>query len=401
MRLGVLATHPIQYHAPLYRELARQVDLHVYFAHRQSKAGQAAAGFGVEFEWDVDLLSGYDHSFLANRAKTPNTSSFRGCDTPEIREIIRREAFDAFLVTGWNTLSHWQAITSCWRTRTPLLIRGDSQLTTPRSRTKQIAKALVYRAFIPRFDGYLVVGERSREYYLYYGADPGRMTFVPHFVDNDFFRAGAEASCWGRPLRDELAIAPETTLLLFVGKFIRKKRPLDVVRAAGQLRQRGHNVELAMVGSGELEGELRQLVAEAGVPTHFAGFKNQTELPAYYAAADLLVLPSDGGETWGLVVNEAMACGTPAAVSRAAGCSPDLIHEGLTGVTFPFDAPGALADAVEGFLPQLGSEAMHDALARTMETYSLCQAVNGTMRALEHVGRHHMTSLEQVSHGSV
>lgn len=387
MRLGVLATHPIQYHAPLFRELARHLDLHVYFAHRQTKAGQAAAGFGVEFEWDVDLLGGYDHTFLKNRSATPDTSTFGGCDTPEIRDLIRREAFDAFLVTGWNTRSFWQAITACWQSGTPLLVRGDSQLVTPRSRAKQLAKSVLYRAFIPRFDGYLIVGDRARRYLLHYGADPGRMYFVPHFVDNEFFRNGADAAEGGRSLRDSLGYTAKTTVMLFAGKFISKKRPLDVVDAAALLRARGIDVRVLLVGSGELEGALRARVGETGVPTHFAGFKNQTELPAYYAAADLLALPSDGGETWGLVVNEAMACGTPAVVSDAAGCSADLIDEGRTGAAFTFGSPSALADAVERFLPELGTERVAQALSAKMDRYSLARAVDGTLEAVRSVSR--------------
>lgn len=387
MRLGVLATHPIQYHAPLFRELAERLDLHVYFAHRQSGAGQAAAGFGVEFEWDVDLLDGYNHTFLTNRSTAPDTNTFGGCDTPDIRDIIRREAFDAFLVTGWNTRSFWQAITACWRSNTPLLIRGDSQLATTRSRAKQLVKSVLYRAFIPRFDGYLVVGERARAYYLHYGADPGRMHFAPHFVDNEFFRAGAEAAQHGKPLRDELGYNADTIVLLFVGKFIPKKRPLDVVAAAGRLRRQGLDVRLLFVGSGELEAVLRREVDAEDVPTDFAGFKNQTELPAYYAAADLLVLPSDAGETWGLVVNEAMACGTPAVVSSAVGCSPDLIDAGKTGKTFPLGDVHALAKAVASLLPHLGTAAITSSVAAKMDTYSVQQAAEGTLRAVEAVTR--------------
>ena len=77
------------------------------------------------------------------------------------------------------------------------------------------------------------------------------------------------------------------------------------------------------------------------------GFVNQSELPAVYASADVLVLPSDGQETWGLVVNEAMACGVPAVVSDAVGCGPDLIEPGRTGATFPFGDIAALAAAIE------------------------------------------------------
>ena len=71
VRIGLLASHPIQYHAPLFRELAQRCDLTVYFAHRQTPEGQAAAGFGLPFEWDIDLLSGYRHRFLHNNAKSP------------------------------------------------------------------------------------------------------------------------------------------------------------------------------------------------------------------------------------------------------------------------------------------------------------------------------------------
>ena len=192
MRLGVLATHPIQYHAPLYRALAKRIDLEVYFAHQQTAQGQAKAGFGVAFEWDVPLLDGYSYQFLTNRAKNPDVSTFAGCNTPEVADIIARERFDAFLVNGWYNRSFWQAMRACWRTGTPLLVRGDSQLHTPRSSAKRLVKEVVYRAFIPRFDGYLVVGQRAKEYYLNYGARPERIHFVPHFVDNAFFSSSAE-----------------------------------------------------------------------------------------------------------------------------------------------------------------------------------------------------------------
>ena len=381
MKLGVLATHPIQYHAPLFRALARELDLHVYFAHRQTAEGQAAAGFGVAFEWDVDLLGGYSHTFLDNHARRPSTDTWAGCSTPDIARIIAHERFDAFLVTGWYNRSFWQAMAACWRTGTPLLVRGDSQLATPRSWTKRAVKEVVYRGFIPRFDGYLVVGERSRDYYLHYGADPARMHLVPHFVDNELFRAGAEGAGWGSALREELGYSDDTLSLLFVGKFIPEKQPLVLFQAAARLRERGYDARLLLVGAGQLEGALRAEADRTGMPAHFAGFKNQTELPAYYAAADLLALPSVS-ETWGLVVNEAFACRTPAVVSDAVGCGPDLVDEGRTGAVFPVGDIAAFADAVERLVPRLGSDAVTRALAEKVKVYSLERAAEGTLDAV-------------------
>ena len=73
-------------------------------------------------------------------------------------------------------------------------------------------------------------------------------------------------------------------------------------------------------------------------------------MPACYAACDVLVLPSTGRETWGLVANEALACGRPIIVSDAVGCAPDLAADGVVGRTFPlgnykaFEAIAAVLD---------------------------------------------------------
>jgi hypothetical protein len=195
-RIGILCTHPVQYYAPWYRELASRanINLTVYYAHRPTPEDQAAAGFGVPFEWDVPLLSGDRYRFLTNRSPRPATDRYRGCDTPEIADIIRQERFDGFVVHGWYTRSYWQAIRACWQTGTPVKVRGASTLLMGGGRIKKAVKWFTHRRFVSRFDAYLVVGRRAQEYYLAYGADPARMKFWPHFVDNEWFsRAAADA----------------------------------------------------------------------------------------------------------------------------------------------------------------------------------------------------------------
>jgi glycosyltransferase involved in cell wall biosynthesis len=115
----------------------------------------------------------------------------------------------------------------------------------------------------------------------------------------------------------------------------------------------------------------------------FAGFLNQGEISKAYVAADCLVLPSVS-ETWGLAVNEGMACGLPAVVSDAAGCAPDLIDEGKTGFTFPVGDTAQLANrlAVLREMKQRGHD-FRPALAEKMRTYSVESAVNGTLKAVD------------------
>jgi glycosyltransferase involved in cell wall biosynthesis len=367
-RIGFLVGHPIQYYGPIFRELARRSDLTVFFAHRQTPEQQARAGFGVAFEWDIDLLSGYDNRFLTNVARRPSTDRFAGCDTPGIADEIARGRFDAFVVAGWALRCYWQAVRACRRAGVPVLVRGDSQLRSQRSGAIRVAKALAFSHLLRRFDGFLYVGQRNREYLLHYGAPPQRLFFSPHCVDNDAFAAASGGVC--RPQGHRR--------VLFVGKLVARKHPADLLHAVARLRDKP--VQIAFVGAGELESELRQLAASSSVHADFMGFVNQSELPAAYASADVLVLPSDGRETWGLVVNEAMACGIPAIVSDAVGCGPDLIEQGRTGATFPLGDVAALASAIENVL-SFDPALTRRHLAAKMALYSPARAAQAIVDA--------------------
>jgi glycosyltransferase involved in cell wall biosynthesis len=368
MKLGILTSHPIQYQAPWFRALAAEVDVTVFFAH-QPDAKQQGVGFGVELQWDVDLLSGYRSQLLQNISANPNVDEFHGCDTPEIEERIAAGGFDVFLVNGWYLKSYRQAMSACRRHGVPIMVRGDSQLATPRSWVKRALKQIHHRHLLSGFSAFLTVGQRHREYLLHYGVKPEKIHLVPHFIDNDWFAARAQVD--RAKLRTSWGAAEEDFVTLFVGKFEPKKRPMDLLRTTGDHLR-------VFVGSGGLGEELR---AAATSKTHFAGFKNQSELPACYAAADCLVLPSDGGETWGLVVNEAMACGIPAIVSDACGCAPDMISAGETGFTFPLGDVNALSDRIAR-LRKLKQD-FRPALAVKLRQHSLEAATRGTLRAAE------------------
>ena len=387
-RLAIVASHPIQYQAPWFRALARVTDLTVFFCHRQDGAGQADAGFGVRFEWDVPLLDGYDHRWLENRARRPDVSQFRGCDTPEIAPLLRDRSFDACIVCGWYLKSYLQAIRACRKARVALFLRGDSQLATPRSALVRAGKHLPYRWLLRRVDGHLYVGEANRQYLRHYGVAESQLFFVPHFVDNAFFgRIADEARETGAAaqIRESTGARAGSRLFVFAGKLIPKKRPADFLRALAAARATGADLRGLIVGSGPLGPDLERLAADLRIPVVFAGFRNQTELPRYLAAADALVLPSDGRETWGLVVNEAMACGLPALVSRATGCAEDLIAEGSTGYTFDVGDVPALARAMLAAHRRLEDDglAFRAAVASTIERYGINAAVQGTLEALD------------------
>lgn len=385
-RLAIVSTHPIQYHAPWFRGMAAHPDLriHVFFCHKATPAEQARAGFGIEFEWDVDLLAGYPNSFLQNVASPAGYGRFGGFDTPEISRIIRERRYEAVLVNGWNYKSAWQAIWAAWQSGVKVFVRGDSHLHFDRSRRVRLTKLLTYRHFVPRFDACLAAGAWSREYFEYYGARPERIFFVPHIVDTKFLQnETARLTAKRADMRQRWGLRPEDVVFLFVGKFTETKHPLDFVRAVYQAANSERSIAGLMVGDGPLRSACQQFVHARNVPVSFTGFLNQSQIVQAYACGDVLVLPSVG-ETWGMVVNEAMACSRPAVVSDRVGCGPDLITPEQTGLIFPHGDVAALSSSMVNLSRRRRkiSEMGHNAQTR-LERYSLQAAVGGVLQALE------------------
>ena len=348
-RLGVVVSHPIQYQTPMFQALARHPDIDplVLYCHRALPREQAGAGFGVPFDWDVPLFDGYPYRFLDNVARAPDLGSFRGLDTPGIHEIIRRESFDAVLVSGWHFKSYWQAIRSCWKSRTPVMVRGDSHLHVESPSIRRLVKGITHRCLLPRFDACLAVGKWSAEYFRNYGVPSDRIFLVPHAPDRERILSGwRQARARFSQIRASWGLPENHVVFLFAGKFIARKRPVDFVEAIHRAASRGVPVCGLMVGDGPLRADCEREAARLDAPVRFAGFLNQTAILQAYASADVLVLPSSS-ETWGLVVNEAMICGLPCMVSDRVGCGPDLVRSGETGWVFPAEDVSRLADAME------------------------------------------------------
>jgi glycosyltransferase involved in cell wall biosynthesis len=365
-----------------------QIELTVFFCHHATPKEQAAAGFGVEFDWDTSLLEGYPHRFLRNEAAEPTLDKFSGLDTPEIRNLIEEEKFDAVMVNGWHYKSAWQTMRACWKTKTPVMMRSDSHLHTDRSGVKRAAKWPLYRWFIPKLDACLAAGTWSRDYFLHYGASPERTFIVPHAVDSKFFSQESTKLLPERQnLRGQWGILDASTVFLFAGKFIENKRPLDFVRAIGSAAQAGAPVFGLMVGDGPLRSACEELTRIDRFPISFTGFLNQSEIPRAYVAADALILPSEG-ETWGLVVNEAMDCGLPCFVSDRVGCGPDLIVPDETGAIFRLSDTAGLVKLLVSLasnpkrLASMGRQAKQRTSAYSVEAAcnALLEAVSRTVK---------------------
>lgn len=341
LRIGFLTTHPIQYQAPVFRALAQEPDVEftALFAMLPD-ARQQGDGFGVGFQWDVPLLEGYDYELLANVAREPGVTHFRGCDTPGIRQVLRRRQFDVLVVNGWVVKSCLQGLSACRRLGIPCLVRGEANLLRQRAWWKSVAHCRLLR----RYSAALYIGSANKAFYEQHGFSASKLFPSLYCVENDRFRRHAEL--WaGRTdeLRQRFGIPPDVVCFVFAAKFVDKKHPLELLRSFADAVASGCQAHLLMVGDGTLRPACEAFAAERRLPVTFTGFLNQTQIAEAYLAADCLVLPSDAGETWGLVVNEAMACGRPAIVSSLVGCAADLIVRDVTGDVFPYGEWSELA----------------------------------------------------------
>ncbi len=255
-----------------------------------------------------------------------------------------------------------------------------------------------YRWFLQQIDAHLYVGEANLAYLRHYGVRPERLFFAPHFVDNDRFAAdAARARQNGEAarLRHGWGAGEETTVFLLAGKLIPLKRAGELIDAVAALAAEGANIRGVIVGSGPEESALRARAVANGAPVAFDGFQNQTQMAARYAAANCLVVSSTR-ETWGLVVNEAMAAGIPAIVSDGVGCAPDLIDEGCTGFTYPAGEVAPLIQVMRDVASRhfdRQPETRRAVVARVAR-YSCDGAVSGTLAALDVVCQRTTTGVE-------
>jgi len=348
LRVAHLASHPIQYFAPLYRELAQrpEIDHTVYFFSDATVRKVYDEGFGQEIKWDMPLLGGYEARFCPSaRKKKIHNGIFHLPNWDILRETALGK-YDVIWVHGYAHLNTWLAAIASSVSGTKFLIREEQTLLNGRPWHKRLLKAVMLRPLFRSAYG-LYIGENNRRYFEHYGMLPSKLFPARYCVDNEFFRGKAiEYASTRREVRSGLGISDDNPVILFTGKFIEKKQPLLLIEAFARLR-RETPCWLLMVGDGPLRQSMADLISRLRVPNIvLPGFFNQTELPRAYTAADIFVLPSAYMETWGLVVNEAMNFSLPVVVTDKVGCAADLVQDGWNGFVVNHQSIDALKNAI-------------------------------------------------------
>lgn len=391
LKILVVASHPVQYAAPLFRRLSQHpcADLTVAYCSLRGAESGYDRDFGTNVSWDVPLLEGYRWEKVKNRGLSKNEESFFGLCNPGLWKLARSGRFDAVIsYLGYRRSSFWFAVLGAKTKGVPVLFGTDASSMAPRETkgwkrgAKLLVKRVVWRTVFGFADQILTPSTRSAELMESLGFAQERIAMTPYAVDNDWW-VTQSASVDREKVRESWGVKPGEKVAVFSAKLQAWKRPGDLLEALA--RMEASNVRVVFAGEGALRPELEKRAAELkiGERLRFLGFVNQTQLPAVYRAADLMVLPSEY-EPFGVVVNEAMLCGCPVLASDRVGAARDLIEEGQTGYVYACGDTEALAKAMSRIFlePEESQEVAYRAKKR-MESWSYRETIESTLEGVQ------------------
>ena len=393
-RLAYVVSHPIQYQAGLLRLIAAQpdIDLLVIFCSDFSVRGYKDEGFGAEVRWDVPLVEGYRSVVLPRVRETSSPSPTRPIAHGFLRHLSRGldgKPFDAVWVHGYASINSLHAMLAAKALGVPVLLRAESWLQDrSRSQRKLLLKKASFALLKWLVAAVLPIGRRNRMYWEHYFGEQFPSYTMPYAIDNAYFQQRSAAAADSRTaLQERLGIEPGEPVILFASKLQERKHCDHLLEAYLELRAHGQSGTpyLLIVGDGEMRPALERRARESDCDRIvFAGFQNQSDLPRLFDLSTVFVLPSRH-EAWGLITNEAMACGLPVIVTEDAGCAADLVQNGENGFVYPVGDLSALRAALEATLQPGSAARMGQRSREIIAGWSYAQDVDGLRQALRSV----------------
>ncbi|MBV8905938.1 MAG: glycosyltransferase family 4 protein, partial [Acidobacteriia bacterium] len=367
-KVAIVASHPIQHFCPLYRMLAKSgaMELKVFFGSTSGLKTYWDPAFNASIRWDMDLVGGYEWEFVAGADKATPAAPVPASD---VAKRLDHFAPDLVQISGaYHPISR-AAYFWAIRNRKRILYFSDSENQQRRSWLTLLRKQLTLRPLFSQVDAFLTIGDSNEAYYRSYGVRAAKLFRSPYPIDSpEIERARADRERHQAEIRKRLEIPQDALLAITVGKLIARKRPRDVIEAAMALDRKPavRRVIVALLGDGPDRAELEKLLESGRAEcVRLPGFIGVGELPAFYAAADLLIHAASA-DPHPLAIGEAITAGLPIVVSNRVGCigPSDDVREGRNGLVYPCGDIVALENALRKI-------ADNDALRRKMAAASV------------------------------
>lgn len=385
-KLCIIAPHLVQYHAPLYKEIAKveNLDTTIVYLDTMGLEEFKDTEFNHHIKWDKSLLDGYRHKFLKNYSRKPFSGFFSRINPGIFREL-RRNKYDAVLIPGYAILSYWFAFIAAKLTGTKIIWRGEVTLKSDENHSSLIksAKKFVLPKLLSLCDVILYSCTANKDYLTFYGSSSNKMIFCPCSVDNEFFqrkRADIVNNNNG-DIKKELGINNEDLVVLFCARFTQRKRPMDLLRAVNKIDN--SKIAVIFVGDGHEKQAMESYARENRIKAKFVGFKGQNDLPRYYSAADVLAVVSDYDPS-PKVINEVMNFERPVILTDVVGTAHDLVEEGKNGfVVKPGDVDAVAEKIVFLNNNRDAVKTMGKRSLQIVNTWSLARSADSIKKAVE------------------
>ncbi len=305
-----------------------KVDLEVWFNARTRSFRQWEVD---ETQWRFEYR--YLHTFRLFSHDVGWAPLLGGANSPDVLFTLYS---DPVFVLGW-LFARMRGL------RIMYLVEQTPRVLYPPKWWKEALKNFLFK----RVDGLAYIGEETKKYAMQYSRESQRFAYLPHVIDVRHFSKALDVTPAQRQeLRAKYGL--KGVAFMYAGRFLEWKG-LDCLLESfsGLQRKMTEEISLMLVGGGEGEGRLREAVAAKGIRNVvFTGFIQKRDMPRHYAAGDVFVFPTFG-DTYGLVVDEAMAAGIPVICSEAAGEIRERIEDGTSGMIVPRKDPRALSAGME------------------------------------------------------
>lgn len=382
-----VVSHPIQYQAPLLRLISKSIDLNVstLFYWNKSSNTNFDREFGLKIKWDIPLLEGYHSDYLVDHAKTQSIFS----KLIALWKIIDRKKYTILWAHGYADTYTIASILFSKLKGIKVFVRGDSALfpDTRHSKIKNIRRKVLFKILNIFVDRFLSVGTSNTNFYLHFGVPKEKIILCHYSVDNAFFR-GEFLLAKNRmiDLKKELNLDLDRLVILYAGKFITRKYPIDLLNAYLMLckNEKIKIPYLFFVGTGETFDAVKTVAEQFNCEmVRFLGFKNQSELPDYFSLTDIFVSPAIH-ENWGLIVNEVMNTECAVIATDHTACVLDLVKQGENGYVYPARNIKKLAEYLQILIedPAL-CEKMKIKSGEIISRWGLGESVLGLQKACE------------------
>lgn len=386
-RVLLVSSQPIQNAEPL-RLMAQDPRVEVLTAYcslPETKMWRGAENLTKE-AFDIPMLDGYAWKQLTNYSPSSRLGKFYGLINPGVIKLVAKS--DCCVVYGHAYITFWLAICAAKLLGKPVLLGTDATYIDPHNGGRPWKAYLKKKVFPFLYnkvaDLVLVPSTASKRFLCSLGVKEERVALTPYVVDNDYIAAASFAADRLKS-REEWQVPADAVVVLFVAKFLARKRPQDAIEAFARANVQGSY--LIMVGDGPLADSLKGQAEQLGVAdrVRFTGLVKYSRLAEFYTASDVLLFTSEH-EPYGLPVNEAMICGIPAIVSDRVGAGYDLVEDGRTGYAYPCGGVGALAEILRRVLPDRALlKEMGEQARERMKTWSPSVNAEATIDAVEKV----------------